>query len=416
MSNVPKLRFKGFADNWYKVFVGDIYEFKNGLNKGKEYFGQGTPIVNFKDVFNNRGLNKSKIKGKVTLTDKEIENYNVKKGDLFFTRTSEIIDEIGYPSVMLEDMVDCVFSGFVLRARAKNPNNDLNHLFKKYVFFTPSFRKEMIRKSSMTTRALTSGTAIKKMEVKIPQSMEEQFKIGEFFSLLELKIMKQQEKIELLKKHKKAYIQKIFNRELRFKDKNGNEFTEWETKKLSDIAMKIMEKNKNKKITNVISNSAVRGLISQKDYFDKSIANNANISNYYVIAEGDFVYNPRISTAAPYGPVSMYELDDKGIVSPLYLCFRINDETVLSEFMKYYFQTHLWHKHIYVNGDQGARHDRVSIKDKEFFTLEVQIPTIEEQKKIIRFLECISEKICKETKYYQQLKQKKKALMQQMFI
>lgn len=177
--NVPELRFKGFKKEWDFCSVGDFYYFKNGLNKGKEFFGFGTPIVNFTDVFNNRGLTSDILKGRVSLSKKEISSFEVKKGDIFFTRTSETLEEIGYPSVMLDESNDTVFSGFVLRGRAIN-EDPLSDLFKKYVFFTNDFRKEMIRKSSMTTRALTSGTSIKKMEFYFPENKMEQEKIGIF--------------------------------------------------------------------------------------------------------------------------------------------------------------------------------------------------------------------------------------------
>lgn len=155
------------------------------MNKGKEFFGAGTPIVNFTDVFNNRGLIPKQLKGKVRLEPSEIKNYEVKKGDIFFTRTSETIEEIGYPSVMLESCKNTVFSGFVLRGRCFLKDDPLDNLFKKYVFFTDTFRNEMLKKSSMTTRALTSGTAIKNMEFLYPSSKDEQHKIGEYFSKLD---------------------------------------------------------------------------------------------------------------------------------------------------------------------------------------------------------------------------------------
>jgi len=154
------------------------------LNKGKEYFGSGTPIVNFTDVFKKRGLLTRDLLGRVSLSHEEIKNYGVQKGDLFFTRTSETINEIGYPSVMLDRPRDTVFSGFVLRGRA-NRDDPLDDEFKKYVFFTDKFRKEMIQKSSITTRALTSGTAIKAMEFSFPVSEIEQQKIGYCFSHLD---------------------------------------------------------------------------------------------------------------------------------------------------------------------------------------------------------------------------------------
>jgi len=154
------------------------------LNKGKEFFGKGTPIVNFTDVFHNRGLEEKQLRGKVMLEDSEIKNYEVRQGDIFFTRTSETIDEIGYPSVMLNVPKDTVFSGFVLRGRAIE-DDPMTNIFKRYVFFTRAFRNEMIKKSSMTTRALTSGTAIKEMYFNFPTSNDEQTQIGNFFKSLD---------------------------------------------------------------------------------------------------------------------------------------------------------------------------------------------------------------------------------------
>lgn len=120
--------------------LGEIFEFKNGLNKEKEYFGYGTPIVNYMDVFKYSGIYGSDIKGKVYLNAQEIRNYEVKKGDVFFTRTSETIDEIGISTVVLDDVINTVFSGFVLRARPKNLLLDLE--FKKFCFSSQVLEKK----------------------------------------------------------------------------------------------------------------------------------------------------------------------------------------------------------------------------------------------------------------------------------
>ena len=141
--------------------------------------------MNFVDVFHNRGLISRALGGRVQLTPKEISNYEVKKGDLFFTRTSETIEEIGYPSVMLDNPHNTVFSGFVLRGRCVEESDPLENIFKKYVFFTDTFRQEMMEKSSMTTRALTSGTALKSMLFRFPVSRVEQRKIGELITKLD---------------------------------------------------------------------------------------------------------------------------------------------------------------------------------------------------------------------------------------
>ena len=205
----PDFRFPGFTAPWEQRKLGDFYTFKNGLNKEKVYFGYGDSIVNFTDVFHNRQIYSSTLKGKVFVNKKELENFKVKEGDLFFTRTSETIDEIGFPAVVMEPMERVVFSGFVLRGRAEK-NDPLVNIFKSYIFFTDNFRSEMKKKSSMTTRALTSGTALKEMYFSYPKDLEEQTKIGEILLRLDNVITLHQRKLEHLQIQKKSLLQQLF--------------------------------------------------------------------------------------------------------------------------------------------------------------------------------------------------------------
>jgi type I restriction enzyme S subunit len=149
-------RLPGFSDEWEDVRLGDLFKFKNGLNKGKEFFGYGTPIVNYMDVFGSSKMQSAGIEGRVSLTAAERKNFDVRKGDVFFTRTSETVEEIGVAAVMLDEPTDTVFSGFVLRARPLNRDR-LCDAFKAYCFGTSVVRKQITSKASYTTRALTNG-------------------------------------------------------------------------------------------------------------------------------------------------------------------------------------------------------------------------------------------------------------------
>lgn len=155
---------------WMKL--GDLFDFKNGLNKGKEFFGKGSPIVNFTDVYNKRALYKETLKGKVEVDLKETLRYNVHKGDVFFTRTSETPNDIGMSSVMMDEVENCVFSGFVLRGRPRTQL--LLPKYCAYCFSTNQVRKEIVRNSSYTTRALTSGTNLSKISIPVPPLSEQQ--------------------------------------------------------------------------------------------------------------------------------------------------------------------------------------------------------------------------------------------------
>ena len=149
---------------WKKI--GELFEFKNGLNKGKEFFGRGTPIVNYTDVYKKNKIYLNDLLGTVETTNDEQERYSVKRGDVFFTRTSETKEEVGKTSVLLEDVENGVFSGFVLRARPKTEL--LIPEYCAYCFETYEFRKSVVRYSTYTTRALTNGGTLSKLKIPIP--------------------------------------------------------------------------------------------------------------------------------------------------------------------------------------------------------------------------------------------------------
>lgn len=154
--------------------LGELFEFKNGLNASKEQFGHGKPIVNYVNVYKKNSIVSSDLTGRVELEASAIERYRVKRGDVFFTRTSETREEVGFASVLLENIEDCVFSGFVLRARPTT--NFILPEFCKYCFATYKIRKQIIQSSTLTTRALTNGTSLSKVKIMIPP-IEEQNRI-----------------------------------------------------------------------------------------------------------------------------------------------------------------------------------------------------------------------------------------------
>lgn len=158
-------------EDWGVKDLGSFMIFKNGLNKAKEFFGYGTPIVNYMDVYKSGAIQPHNIAGKVYVTSDEIRNYSAIKGDVFFTRTSETVEEIGLSSVLVEDVEDAVFSGFVLRARQKKET--LEHSYMKYCFRSKSTRDQIQGTASYTTRALTNGKLLSNVLIAIPTKQEQ---------------------------------------------------------------------------------------------------------------------------------------------------------------------------------------------------------------------------------------------------
>ena len=186
----------------------------------------------------------------------------------------------------------------------------------------------------------------------------------------------------------------------------------WSNKPLSKLANRITSKNKSGEITRVFTNSANDGVVDQSDYFDREIANKDNLNSYYIIELGDYVYNPRISTAAPVGPISKNKIA-KGVMSPLYTVFRFHQAD--NDFYEHYFKTNCWHKYLQHVSNSGARHDRMNITNDDFMAMPVPILSPEEQQKIADCLSSIDELINLREQRLTVLKQHKKGLMQQLF-
>lgn len=203
---------------------------------------------------------------------------------------------------------------------------------------------------------------------------------------------------------------------LRFKADDECQFPNWKKKQISDVFLLVKDKNKDGHNQNVITNSAEFGLINQRDFFDKDIAVNGKTDNYTIIKTGDFVYNPRKSKLAPYGPFNCYQLEDDGIVSPLYTCLRPKNN-INKRYLLWYFQSGTWHRFIYENGAQnGARHDRVGMTNSLMQEIPVYLPqALEEQQKIADFLSTVDIVIEKQQKIVSEWEKRKKGVMQKLF-
>lgn len=141
-----------------RVKLGDLFEFRNGLSKGKEFFGKGIPFIRYTDVYNHRALHKEDITALAECTPREMESLRVKRGDVLFTRTSETAEDVGWSAVMLDDMDNCVFNGFTIRATART--DQLLPEYCAYCFSTSEFRQYVTRHCAFTTRASLTGETI----------------------------------------------------------------------------------------------------------------------------------------------------------------------------------------------------------------------------------------------------------------
>lgn len=250
----------------------------------------------------------------------------------------------------------------------------------KFLFYSFSaeqiqgFINESAGIGTVGTYTIESG---KKTPISLPNQIE-QAKVGEFFQQLDNLITLHQRQPFL---HSPPDISLIVQLTPPF-------YTfSWEQRKLSEITDKVTEKNAGLQYVETFTNSAEFGIISQRDFFDHDIAKLGSLDGYYIVKNEDFVYNPRISTSAPVGPINRNKLGRTGVMSPLYTVFRPHD--IDTTYLEYFFKCGYWHSFMNFNGDSGARSDRFSIRDNVFFQMPIPIPDIDEQRKIGELLTCL---------------------------
>lgn len=155
---------------WNVIKLGFLGSLQNGISKSSEYFGSGFPFVSYGDVYNNRQLISS-VNGLVNSSAEDRINYSVKKGDIFFTRTSETIREVGMTSVCLTDIPDATFAGFLIRFR---PTTDvLLTEFAEYYFQANFLRDFFAKEMNLVIRASLSQPLLKRVPVLLPDIREQ---------------------------------------------------------------------------------------------------------------------------------------------------------------------------------------------------------------------------------------------------
>ena len=206
--NVPKLRFKEFTDEWKKVELDKLYEFKNGLNGDRSLYGKGVELINVSDILNNTYITSKVINGKININENTLRKNSVEYGDILFQRSSETFLEIGTSNVYLDNKL-VTFSGFVIRGKRKKDNIN-NPLFINYVLKSPTLRKKIIICGSGAQHYNIGQEDLKRITIFLP-SIKEQKKIADMLELLDKKIELQTKKIEALKLFKLCILKHIFS-------------------------------------------------------------------------------------------------------------------------------------------------------------------------------------------------------------
>ena len=410
--NVPHLRFPEFHGEWEKHGLSEYLDFKNGLNPDSKRFGRGIKFISVMDILNNPVITYDCIRASVQATDAEISSFSVENGDILFQRSSETLEDVGRANVYIDDKV-AVFGGFVIRGKKKA---NYNPLFFRYLLSSPYARKRIIPMGAGAQHFNIGQEGLSKVLLNFP-SIEEQTKIASLLHLLDERIATQSKLIEDLKKLKSAIVEKVFcspNQEYPMCRIEGFEQA-LSTYKMSDFSSRIATKNKDSKCSLVLTIAAQYGLVNQEFFFNKSVASE-NLTGYYLLHKGEFAYNRSYSAGYDWGTVKRLDNYDEGVLSTLYICFKINETIVDSDYLAYYFESTKWHRGLSDIAGEGARnHGLLNVSMADYFNTKHRFPVIEEQKAIAKILNAITEKERKATLLGECYQKQKQYLLCQMF-
>ena len=380
---VPKLRFREFQDDWEKNKLADVATFYNSKRVA------------------------------LTASDRE-------KGEYPYYGASGIIDYVkdfifeGEYILLGEDGANIVMrnSRLVFLAKGKFWLNNHAHIFQSKdsnTFLCEALERINYTKyNSGTAQPKLNSDVVKKIQLHLP-SFPEQQKIASFLSAVDKKLQQLTKKKELLEEYKKGVMQKIFSQELRFKNDSGNNYPDWEEKKLGNELEHKSIRNKSNQVDLVLSVSNKKGFISQQEQFRGHLVASKDVTNYKVVNKGEYAYNPsRINV----GSIARLDNFEKGIVSPMYVIFRLKNN-LNPFFFDALYSSHRF-KYLIKIGCSGSVRDSLNFDDMEKF--EVKLPCIEEQKKIADFLSSLDSKIDLVSRKIENTKAFKKGLLQQMFV
>jgi type I restriction enzyme S subunit len=405
---IPQLRFQEFDGEWNNTNLGEAFTIFNGYAfASSSSVEDGVLWVKIADV----GIQEMKKNNlsylPISLKEKH-KKFILTKGDFVVALTRPILN-----GKLKIAQINSFFDGALLNQRVGKIISNNSHYFICSLLQKDELIKSIENNIAGSDPPNLSPNEINLIKISYP-SLPEQQKIASFLSVVDEKIQQLSRKKELLSQYKKGVMQQLFSSKLRFKDENGENYADWEEKKLGEIAKRVTRKNKENNL-NVLTISAQLGLVSQLEYFNKSVSAK-NVTNYYLLERNDFAYNKSYSNGYPMGAIKRLKKYDKGVVSTLYICFCFN-EIVSLNFMEQYFEFGLHNYEIEKVAQEGARnHGLLNIGVNDFLNIALIIPSLQEQQKIADFLSSIDVKIESTNQQINQTQSFKKGLLQQLFV
>ena len=405
-NKTPSIRFKGFIDPWEQRKLGDIItEYKETVDSDCTL-----PI-----------LTSSKTEGVILQEEHfgrkqqhDITGYNIlPRNYCTYRNRSDGVD-------FTFNINKCCDKGIISKFYPVFSGRNSDVYFLSLVL---NNSEEVVREIAYTCtgtgQKVLSFLDLQKMKVRVP-NFDEQKEIAAYFDSLDHLITLHQRKYDKLQNIKKSMLEKMFPKngsnvpEIRFSG-----FTDtWEQRKLGELVDRVVRKNTNNESTLPLTISAQYGLVDQITYFNNRVASR-DVSNYYLVLNGEFAYNKSTSDGYPFGAVKRLDLYEKGVLSTLYIVFTPKKEQQIdSDFLTVFFDTDRWHKGVAERAAEGARnHGLLNISAEDFFDIDLSVPKdVAEQKQIGSFIRQLNHLITLHQRELEKLQNIKKSMLEKMFV
>ncbi len=402
--NVPNLRFPCFYSTWCKNKFKNLFVLlkNNTLSRAELNYNKGKiKNIHYGDIlikFNNFVL--SNANSIPYINDESIPNkYSellLKNGDLIIADTAEDYS-VGKATELIFNDKSLIISG-LHTIPCRPVQNIFASKYLGYYINSPSYHNQLLPLIQGIKVSSISKSQIVNTYITYPD-IKEQNKIAKFLTLIEQRIDTLSKIIEDLELFKKSIENQYF-----YCDKS-NDYAS-----LGDIITQLNSRNEQNKDFEVLSVSNKYGFIPQSEQFDDHEVASANRSNYKIVKQNDFAYNPaRINV----GSIAMLRRNKIGIVSPMYICFRANNNKILSSYLDYFTHSNKFNKEVLKNLEGSVR---LCLSFESLSKIKIYVPSLSTQYEIVKNLDLISNKIFIENKILEKLKEQKKYLLSNMFI
>ena len=414
LMRLPTKTADAFSLAWEQRKLGEISRsFEYGLNAAATTYDGKNRYVRITDIDDETRLFSTADLTSPDIDLKSAENYRLQEGDIVFARTGA---SVGKTYIYKPSDGIMYYAGFLIRARIQ-PEYSADFVFQNTL--TEQYRKFVAITSQRSGQPGINAQEYSTFEFSVPSYAEQQ-QIGAFFRHLDHLITLHQRKYSRLCNVKKSMLERMFLKdgasvpEIRF----AGFADAWEQRKLGELVDRVVRKNTNNESLLPLTISSQYGLVDQITYFNNRVASR-DVSNYYLVFNGEFAYNKSTSDGFPFGAVKRLDFYEKGVLSTLYIVFAIKDPNrVDSDFLTVLFDTDRWHKGVSERAAEGARnHGLLNISAEDFFDIDVHIPkSLPEQSAIGAFIRNLDHLITLHQRELERLQNIKKSCLEKMFV